>query len=109
METAIEQFTGIPGKLPVATVKCFSVIYSMTGAEHLEKLCQCDGPVFNCAATGQMCKHSYFAIRNICYLCNRENPCWLVKVVGTWLCYLLIAHFLFVERRSFCKVEKKPL
>lgn len=66
---AVERFTGIPGKLPVATAKCFSVIYSRTGAEHLQKkLCQSDGPVFNCVATGQMCKHSYFAIRNICYL-----------------------------------------
>lgn len=41
----MERFTGITGKLPAATVKCFSVICSMTGAEHLEKLCQCDGPV----------------------------------------------------------------
>lgn len=65
---AVERFTGIPGKSPVATAKCFSVVSSMTGAEHLERPCHSDGPVFNCAAAGQMCERGCFAIRNIRYL-----------------------------------------
>lgn len=56
------------GRLPVAPAECFSVIYSVTGAEHVWKLCQSDGPVFNWAARQQMCKHRCFAVRNIRYL-----------------------------------------
>lgn len=88
----MERFTGITGKLPAATVKCFSVICSMTGAEHLEKLCQCDGPVLIVLPLGRCASIATLQLET-CYLCNRENPCWLIKIVGTWLCYLLIAHF----------------
>lgn len=42
-------------------------------------------------------------------LCNKENPCFLIKIVGTWLRYLLIAHFLFIEGKGVCKLEKKTL
>ena len=58
---------------------------------------------------GRCASRAVLQLETYAILCNRENPCFLIKKVRTWLCYLLIAHLLFVEGKSFCKVEKNAL
>jgi hypothetical protein len=61
-------------------------------------------PLGRCASVAVLQLETY------AILCNKENPVnFLIKIVGAWLSYLLIAHFLFVKGKGFCKVEKKTL